>query len=59
MAKSMAAGVKSAAMDRTLIVSALAPALAAPAAQAWRRQGPQLVGELAERQTSPADCSSQ
>lgn len=54
MAKFMAAGVKSAAMDRTLIVSALALALAAPAAQAWSRQGHQLVGELAERQLSPA-----
>lgn len=54
MAKFMAAGVKSAAMNRTLIVSALAFALAAPAAQAWSRQGHQLVGELAERELSPA-----
>ena len=50
----MAAGVKSAAMNRSLMISALALALATPAAQAWSRQGHQLVGELAERQLSPA-----
>jgi hypothetical protein len=54
MAKFMAAGVKSAAMNRSLLVSALALALAAPSAHAWSRQGHQLVGELAERQLSPA-----
>ena len=53
MAKFMAAGVKSAAMNRTLLVSALALALATPAAHAWSRQGHQLVGELAERQLTP------
>ncbi len=55
MAKFMAAGVKSAAMNRLLLLaSSLALALAVPAAQAWSRQGHELVGELAERQLSPA-----
>lgn len=54
MAQFMAAGVKSAAMNRTLLLSALALALAAPSAHGWSRQGHQLVGELAERQLSPA-----
>lgn len=54
MAKFMAAGVKSAAMNRLLLASSLALALAAPAAHAWSRQGHELVGELAERQLSPA-----
>lgn len=53
MAKFMAAGVKSAAMNRSFLVTALALALAAPAAHAWSRQGHQLVGELAERQLTP------
>lgn len=54
MARFMAAGVKSAAMKPTLIVTALALALATPPALAWSRQGHQLVGELAERELSPA-----
>jgi len=55
MARFMAAGVKSAAMNRRLILLApLVLALACPNVQAWSRQGHQLVGELAERQLSPA-----
>ena len=50
----MAAGVKSAAMKPNLITLTLAFALAAPPALAWSRQGHQLVGEVAERQLSPA-----
>ncbi|GGA67408.1 endonuclease [Arenimonas soli] len=41
-------------MKPTLITLALALALAAPPALAWSRQGHQLVGELAERELSPA-----
>ena len=54
MARFMAAGVKSAAMKPTLLVTALALTLATPPALAWSRQGHELVGELAERELSPA-----
>lgn len=50
----MAAGVQSAAMKiPALLVLLLVSALPAPA-QAWSRQGHQLVGELAERDLTPA-----
>lgn len=48
----MAAGVKSAAMKRTL--SALLLLAVSGQALAWSKQGHQLVGELAERELSPA-----
>lgn len=48
----MAAGVKSAAMKRSLIAALLL--LAAATAQGWSKQGHQLVGELAERELTPA-----
>src|SRR5690606_6498314 len=60
MARFMAGGVQSAAMNRRPFLLfpaaavALVLALAVPAAQAWSRHGHQLVGELAERQLSPA-----
>jgi len=50
----MAAGVQSAAMNRPILLFGLALALALPDAHAWSREGHQLVGELAERQLSPA-----
>lgn len=48
----MAAGVKSAAMKRLLLAATLV--LSATAAQGWSKQGHQLVGELAERELTPA-----
>jgi hypothetical protein len=55
MATFTAAGVKSAAMKSPLPVLVLVlAALAPPSALAWSRQGHQLVGELAQRELSPA-----
>ena len=54
MAMVMAAGVKSAAMKNPLILVFLLASLLPAPALAWSRQGHQLVGELAEKDLTPA-----